>query len=57
DENTVIEVAAGEGEGKGSGVVATVAGLGRAHTVRRAPDGAGVLVRSYGAGASFPVDG
>ncbi|MFI0998969.1 hypothetical protein ACIP10_31745 [Streptomyces galbus] len=55
DENTVIKVAPGEGEG--SGVVVTVAGLGRAHTVRRAPDGAGVLVRSYGAGASFPVNG
>ncbi|MGJ5759043.1 hypothetical protein [Streptomyces galbus] len=55
----MIEVAPGEreGEGEGSGVAVTVAGLGRAHTVRRAPDGAGVLVRSYGAGASFPVNG
>ncbi|MFD5253703.1 hypothetical protein ACFWM5_12825 [Streptomyces bobili] len=45
DENTVVRVADGR---------AYVAGLGRAHSVRPAP-GAGVLVRSYGAGDSFPA--
>ncbi|MFF5754574.1 hypothetical protein ACFY7A_03925 [Streptomyces longwoodensis] len=55
DEDTAVEVAAGAGQD--GGVVVRVAGLGRAHTVRRAPDGAGVLVRSYGAGASFTVSG
>lgn len=55
DENTAVEVAAGAGRDGGS--VVRVAGLGRAHTVQRAPDGAGVLVRSYGAGASFTVSG
>ncbi|MGW5767839.1 hypothetical protein ACWEVY_01670 [Streptomyces longwoodensis] len=55
DEDTVVEVAAGAG-GDG-GAVVRVAGLGRAHVVHRAADGAGVLVRSYGAGASFTVSG
>ncbi|WP_329220516.1 hypothetical protein OG352_27435 [Streptomyces sp. NBC_01485] len=46
DENTVVEV--------GSGPLARVGGLGRAHCVRPAPGG-GVVVRSYGDGESFPV--
>ncbi|MFI6401046.1 hypothetical protein [Streptomyces sp. NPDC050548] len=45
DENTLVEVAA---DGR-----AQVSGRGRAHSVRPAPDGGGVLVRSFGAGESF----
>jgi cyanophycinase len=47
DENTVVEVTA-------DGSRARVAGLGRAHRVRPAPDG-GVVVRSYADGESIPV--
>ncbi|MEU5332891.1 hypothetical protein AB0G51_06125 [Streptomyces asoensis] len=49
DENTVVEVGGGAGDGH-----ARVAGLGRAHRVRPAPGG-GVLVRSYGDGEVFPA--
>jgi cyanophycinase len=49
DENTLVEVGGGTGDGR-----ARVAGLGRAHSVRPAPGG-GVVVRSYGHGESFPV--
>ncbi|WP_262055997.1 hypothetical protein [Streptomyces sp. STR69] len=45
DESTLVEVAA---DGR-----AHVSGLGRAHSVRPAPDDGGALVRSYGAGESF----
>lgn len=51
DENTLVEIGGG---GRGGGGSARVAGLGRAHCVRPAPGG-GVVVRSYGAGESFPV--
>ncbi|WP_327317493.1 hypothetical protein [Streptomyces sp. NBC_01235] len=49
DENTLVEIGGGDGDGR-----ARVAGLGLAHSVRPAPGG-GVVVRSYGAGESFPV--
>ncbi|MER5195001.1 hypothetical protein ACWD3J_21265 [Streptomyces sp. NPDC002755] len=49
DENTLVEVGGEGNEGR-----ALVAGRGRAHSVRPAPGG-GALVRSYGAGESFPV--